>query len=143
MRHSQRRVVLPRPLVRTRRLRTQFVAAVSKAAKIIECHLIVKPNRHGSSSRRLNGSYDAFFSGRSRISRVQFWGLLLLGLNLAALGIAVVAAVARKFAKPNINIGDGLILLPGVAVCAFVVYFGFLHLKRAFSGGNDKPSHRD
>ena len=102
----------------------------------------MKTERRVPSSPRLYGSYDAFFSGRSRVSRVQFWGLLLLGLNLTVLGIWVIVVVVSKLAKPTFNAVDGLILLPGIALCLFVVYLGLLYLRRAFAGRNDRSSHR-
>ena len=86
-------------------------------------------------------NYDAFIVEHSRPTRVQFWGLILLGGNLVLLGVALFAAVARKLAPP-IDVGDALVLLLTLGVCSCIAYFGFQHLARAFEGGDGKPRRR-
>jgi uncharacterized membrane-anchored protein len=102
----------------------------------------MKAKRRWPRLPRLHGSYDAFFLGRSRVNPVQFWGLVLVGGNLAVLGIVLLATVVTKVAKPSLDTGEGLILLLGVAICGGIVYFGFLHFRRAFAGRNDKAVRR-
>ena len=97
-----------------------------------------KRQRRGGPS--LHGSYDGFFLARSRPSRVQFWGLTLLGGNLIVLGVVLFVTVVRKLAKPNLDIWEGLILLLSFGVCGCIVYFGAQHLARALAGRDGKPS---
>jgi len=58
-------------------------------------------------------------------------------------GVVLLGAVVTKVAEPTFDIGEGLILLLGVAICGFVVCLGFLHLKRAFVARNDKSVRGD
>jgi len=99
----------------------------------------VKNRRNQEERRRLSGSYDKFFSANTRPSRLQSWGLVLLGGNLIVLGAALLLVVVSKLIGPTLDPGQGFVLLLGVGISSLIIYFGFLHIKRALAGRNCGP----
>ena len=83
---------------------------------------------------RLGRSYDEFFVSRSRITRIQFWGLVLLGSNLTAGGACLFLVVCGKLWQPRMGIGDWLTLALVGVICSPIVVFGLMYLKRAYVG---------
>jgi hypothetical protein len=78
-------------------------------------------------------SYDQFFTANSRVTTVQFLGLLVLGGSLIAAGVSVLLIVLSHSGS-SVGVFEGLVLLFVFGICASVVYFGVMHLKRAFAG---------
>lgn len=105
--------------------------------------MVKRTRDKGHLKRQSLGSYDRFFSSNSRPTRVQFWGLIILGGNLVVLGTALLFAVLSKTAKPPLDSGEGMILLFGVGISGSIIWFGVFHINRAFAGQNDKTISRD
>jgi uncharacterized membrane protein YhaH (DUF805 family) len=79
-------------------------------------------------------SYDEFFASRSRVSRLQFWGLVLLGISLIAIGLGLLTMIVSKL---NLKSLDGLgiiVLIIAVVIDGGIVTFGVLHIRRALAG---------
>jgi hypothetical protein len=73
-----------------------------------------------------------FLLTRTPVSRIQFIGLLILGLNLIV-GSTTIWVI---YVSESIGLKDGLdagILVSGSAVCGFLCYLGYLHIRRAFT----------
>jgi hypothetical protein len=83
--------------------------------------------------RAFGKSYDEWFGARTPATRVQFWGLLLLGAMLIASGLSLLVLM---WSKALLDPLDGFVIvllslcsIPGLAA----VYFGALHIKRALA----------
>jgi hypothetical protein len=84
--------------------------------------------------RRDLGAYDHFFMAHSRTTTVQFWGLVVLGVSLIAIGVSLLLTIMSHFSGSPAGLFEGLVLLLVLGICASLVYFGVMHLKRAFAG---------
>ncbi len=78
-------------------------------------------------------TYDEWFTGRSPVTTTQFCGLMVIGSSLL-LGSISFAVVLFRGLRSSVGIADGLLMLPGLAICVSIGYFGILHIKRAFVG---------
>ncbi len=74
-----------------------------------------------------------FLLTRTKVTRVQLVGLLILGINLIAGGIVIWAMCIWEFAGST-KASDIAILVLGSTFSAFVEFMGYLHIKRAFIG---------
>jgi hypothetical protein len=99
----------------------------------------MKSRKSDAANRRLRGTYDEFFSASTRPTRVQSWGLVLLGGNLVVLGVALLWVLVSKIGGVSLDPTNALILLLGLGVSGLIMYFGFVHVKRALVGRNCKP----
>jgi len=79
-------------------------------------------------------SYDQFFSTCSPVTRNQFWGLVLLGASLIMCGLGLLATVLSRFSFQSMDGLEVVALLFPFAICGAIIYFGVLHIKRAFAG---------
>jgi len=50
------------------------------------------------------------------------------------IGVTLFVVVASGIAMPQFGPFEAVILLLFAAVCTFIVYIGYVHLKRAFGG---------
>lgn len=57
-----------------------------------------------------------------------------MGGNLVVIGVTLFVVVASGIAMPQFGPFEAVILLLFAAVCTFIVYIGYVHLKRAFGG---------
>lgn len=78
-------------------------------------------------------SYDEFFAARSRVSRLQFWGLVVLGGWLIATGLTVLIYIVTMVSSEPVDAFELLLLFP-VGICCAIIYLGILHLRRALVG---------
>ncbi len=81
----------------------------------------------------IKSSYDRFFAGHSRVNGIQFWGLNLLGGTFVAGGCGLLVILVRKVATDPLDVWELLLLSIPVAICCSIIYFGILHIKRAFA----------
>jgi hypothetical protein len=79
-------------------------------------------------------SYDEWFASHAPVTRVQFWGLLLLGIMLIAGGLSVLVLMWSKGLSERLDAFVILVLsvvsIPSIAM----IYFGGMHIKRALAG---------
>jgi hypothetical protein len=91
---------------------------------------------HASAARASADSGDSgrdFLRAQTRVTRLQFVGLLVLGLNLMLAGIVIwVIYVSPSLALKDTQ--DIAILISGSAFCVFLGYLAYLHIRRAFAG---------
>ena len=85
--------------------------------------------------RRMFGkSYDEWFASHAPVTRIQFWGLLLLGIMLIAAGLSLLVLIWSKAMSNQVDVfvilGLSIISIPSVAA----IYFGGMHIKRALAG---------
>jgi hypothetical protein len=86
-------------------------------------------------------SYDEFFAARSAVTRIQFWGLVLVGGSLITTGFALLAMILLKLSPDPLDAGFAIIwLFLPVGICGAIIYFGVLHIKRALVGTKSKRS---
>jgi hypothetical protein len=78
----------------------------------------------------LTSSYDAFFKSRSPVSRLHFIGLCLIGGNLILGGTTILCMLVA--ALWPLSISKVLVFFLSSMLYALIVYFGLLHLRRAF-----------
>lgn len=80
-------------------------------------------------------SYDEFFAARSRVSGIQFWGLLILGSGLIVGGLTTLAVMLSDV-RPSqlLDLPGSLILLAPVGIFGGIAYLGVLYIKRALAG---------
>jgi hypothetical protein len=90
--------------------------------------------RHRSDNRLGHGTYDQFFTSGSRPTPIQFWGLVVLGGTLIAGGVSLLFTVLTKLAGASSGPFAGMVFLIVAGISASFVYFGAMHLKRAFVG---------
>jgi hypothetical protein len=79
-------------------------------------------------------SYDQFFMAHSRATTVQFLGLVILGGSLIAIGASLLLTILSHLSGSPVGFFEGLVLLLVLGICAAFVYFGVMHLRRAFVG---------
>ena len=79
-------------------------------------------------------TYDEWFSARSPANPVQFAGLLVLGVALIGCGAYLLALIFSRFPLSSLDPTTTVILLIPFCVCFAIIYFGVLHIKRAFAG---------
>lgn len=85
--------------------------------------------------RGLTGKgYDEFFASRSRVSRLQFLGLILLGAGLITSGITLLVMTLLKVSLEPLDAFEVVVLLLCAAPCFAIMYFGVLHIRRALVG---------
>jgi cytochrome b subunit of formate dehydrogenase len=75
-------------------------------------------------------TYDEFFDSRSPVSKVQFWGLILLGGGLMVSG-AVILMMLLSALRP-ISFTKLIVVIISSALWILFIYFGLAHVKRAF-----------
>lgn len=78
-----------------------------------------------------------FLRTRRRVSRLQSLGLVILGFNLVVGGILVWIVKFAPFASST-EPGAKIVAALGIIPCAFLMYLGCLHIKRAFAGRSGK-----
>ncbi len=78
-----------------------------------------------------------FLLTHSRVTRVQFVGLLFLGLNLIAIGTLIWVIYLSGLVGSS-SVSDICTLVGGSAVCGFLAYLGYLHIRRSFVGRGQK-----
>jgi len=83
-------------------------------------------------------SYDEWFAAGSPVNRVQFWGLVVVGGSLIIVGFALLATVLSKFPPQSLDTLEVIVLLLPLGICSAIIYFGVLHIKRAFVGGHTR-----
>ena len=89
------------------------------------------------SARRKKSSfrtYDEFFVGATRVTTVQFCGLLILGVSLIGIGFTIAFAIIPRFAGTSPGFFEGLVLFLVLGISGSFVYLGIMHLRRAFAG---------
>ena len=79
-------------------------------------------------------TYDEFFASHSPVTRVQFWGLLLLGGTLITGGLTVLLMVLSQLSLATLDAFDAIILVIPLGVLGAIIALGVLHIKRAFAG---------
>jgi hypothetical protein len=80
------------------------------------------------------GSYDKFFAGRFRVTGLQFWGLILLGMSFVSGGCFLLVMMVWKVSADPWDGWKVIILFVPAAIFCSIIYFGILHIKRAFAG---------
>jgi hypothetical protein len=76
--------------------------------------------------------YDEFFRSRNRVTGIRFIGLLILGISFTAAGLFTLTMLILKVKSWGLS---GFFLMGlGIGILGPVVYFGWLHLRRAFAG---------
>lgn len=85
--------------------------------------------------RSLNGkNYDEFLGERSRVPALQFWGLALLGVSLIITGIGMMTLFVLRASSGRFDSIGAFALVFPAAICAGIIYLGFLHIRRALAG---------
>jgi hypothetical protein len=84
--------------------------------------------------RMLGRTYDEWFSAGSPVSPLQFAGLLVLGVALIACGVSLLVTLVSRFPPSSLDPTTTVILLFPFCVCFAIIYFGVLHVRRAFAG---------
>ena len=79
-------------------------------------------------------SYDGFMRSRSRVTSVQFLGLVLIGGSLVVSGGFLFIVFLSKFSGLKLGPLEVVALLVASGICGSIVYFGWWHIKRAFAG---------
>jgi hypothetical protein len=79
-------------------------------------------------------TYDKFFASRSPVSVVQFWGLMILGGNLIAAGLGLLALFLLKISKESLDAFGMIMFLIPTGICGAIIWLGILHIRRAFAG---------
>jgi hypothetical protein len=79
-------------------------------------------------------TYDEWFCARSPVSPVQFAGLLILGIALIVCGVYLLVLLVSRFPPSSLDPTTTVILLIPFGVCFAIIYFGVLHVRRAFAG---------
>jgi hypothetical protein len=80
-------------------------------------------------------TYDEFFSSKSPVSRLQFAGLLVLGGALVTCGVSLVVMILSNFPFASLDFTAAIILVACLCVPIAIIYFGVLHIRRAFANG--------
>lgn len=87
-------------------------------------------------------TFDEFFASRQPVTRLQFWGFLVLGGGLVAseLSFAYLVLSQLQWTKPDV--ADFVVLLVFAGIGSAILWLGFLLIKRAFVGraAEDKQS---
>lgn len=81
-----------------------------------------------------SGSYDKFFVSHSRPTTIQCWGLAFIGLSLLVSGLLLLIVGLGHLADSPRGWFEGITLGVLVAICCSFIYFGVMHLRRAFEG---------
>jgi len=84
--------------------------------------------------RPLTPATDEFFAAHSRVTRLQFWGLILLGESFVTGGCGLFVMMVRKVSPDPLDVSKVIFLSVPTAIFGSIVYFGILHIKRAFAG---------
>jgi hypothetical protein len=78
--------------------------------------------------------YGEFFASRSRVSGLQFLGLILLGAGLITSGTTLLVMTLLKFSLESLDAFEVVVLLICTSPCFAIMYFGVLHIRRALVG---------
>jgi hypothetical protein len=78
------------------------------------------------------GTYDGFFRSRTRVTVVQFVGLLIIGGTLICGAIITLCVFILRFWGQGSS-GIAIICLV-VAMMLPIMYYGFMHIRRAYRG---------
>ena len=79
-------------------------------------------------------TFDEFFGSRSRVTVVQFVGLVLIGGTLMAAGIFIIYDFLSKFPGINLRGANALLFLVPCVVFGPTIYLGILYIRRGFRG---------
>jgi hypothetical protein len=86
-----------------------------------------------SSNQLAPRSSDEFFASRTPVTRVQFWGLLALGLNIVILTIFVALVSFKRLFAEEVGILELVAAVAfGLAFSCFA-YVGVTYILRAFN----------
>jgi|GEM_PF-4813878 hypothetical protein len=87
-------------------------------------------------------AYNQFFASRSPVTRIQFWGFILLGGALIVGGLALLTLFVSGVSGESVDALEVVLMSIPVSMCIAVICVGILHIRRAVVGRHSEMKRR-